>query len=362
VPRETLDAGASVRIVAPDGSPLGSGFYNAASEITVRRITPPDVPLDVDYLKAAVDRAARLRESIPGLESTDAYRAIHAEGDGLSGLIVDVLGPVLVVELYSAGWLHWLDDLLPILLERFGRSGVRVELSSRVARFEGVKARKFKVGDVPNSVTVHEGEARYRVELSSKHKTGFFCDQRENRADLARWCRGDVLDVCCYTGGFAVSAALGGRADSIVGIDLDEDAIAVAQTNTKLNQVRVNLVHADAFDWLRQVHGAGRRFDTIVVDPPKFIPSRKEEERGRGKYHDLNRLAVSLVKPGGLMLTCSCSGLLSRTDLRELVQTAARKEGRSVAILRETGAAPDHPVLLECPETEYLKALWLSVW
>ena len=148
----------------------------------------------------------------------------------------------------------------------------------------------------------------------------------------------------------------------VTAVELDEEALAVAERNANLNQVRVSCVRADAFDWLRQVSGAGRRFDSVVVDPPKFIPTRADVETGRGKYHDLNRLALRAAAPGALLLSCSCSGLLSRDELLELVATAARKEGRRVQLLASTGAGPDHPVLLNCPETEYLKALWMRVW
>ena len=147
----------------------------------------------------------------------------------------------------------------------------------------------------------------------------------------------------------------------VTGIDLDEAALAVARDNLNLNEARARLVHADGFDWLRQVAAAGRRFDTVVLDPPKFIGTRRELETGRGKYHDLNRLALGVVAEGGLLLTCSCSGLLSASEHLELVATAARKAGRDVRLLARTGAGPDHPVALQAPESEYLKALWLSV-
>jgi 23S rRNA (cytosine1962-C5)-methyltransferase len=357
-----LPNGTLVTLHSPEGVILGDGFWNGHSDIAVRRLTDGDARFDEAALDAALDRAVALRAAMPELAaSTDAYRVIHSEGDGLSGLIVDRYGDVLVLELYSAGWLGWLERVIPALHARLGTRHHRASMSERTARLEGVAPHESASADCPRRLKLREHGARFHVDLQSGHKTGFFCDQRDNRHDVAAWAQGDVLDLCCYTGGFAVGVARAGRADSITAVDLDEQALAVARENLDLNQVRAQLVHADAFDWLRQVGGAGRRFDTIILDPPKFIPSRKELETGRGKYHDLNRLAFSVLKPGGRMLTCSCSGLLPRHELQALVTGAARKAGCSARLLRGTGAGADHPVLLECPETEYLKALWLVV-
>lgn len=355
--------GSVVTLRSPEGVILGDGFWNHASDIAVRRLTTGDVRFDAARLEAALDRAIAMREALPGLSAeTDAWRAVHSEGDGLSGLVVDRLGDVAAIELHSAGWLGWLDVLLPMLHKRLGTSHHRVTMSERTAKLEGTAPRDESSAGCPANLRIREHGVRYRVDLSTGHKTGFFCDQRDNRRELAAWAQGDVLDLCCYTGGFSASVAHAGRADSIVGVDLDEEALETARENLNLNQARATLVHADAFDWLRQVSNAGRRFDTIVLDPPKFIPTRRDELTGRGKYHDLNRLAFGALKPGGLLLTCSCSGLLSRVEFTELVTTAARKSGRAARLLRSTGAAPDHPVLLECPETEYLKCLWLRAW
>ena len=357
-----LPSGSLVTLRSPEGVILGDGFWNSVSDIAVRRLTSGDARFDLPALDAALDRAFALRASLPALAETDAWRAVHSEGDHLSGLIVDKLGEVAAVELHSAGWVGWLDELLPRLHARLGTAHHRVTLSERTAKLEGVPPIDRSSEGCPSSLRIREHGVRYRVDLATGHKTGFFCDQRDNRRDFAQWASGDVLDLCCYTGGFSASVARAGRAAPLTGVDQDEEALATARDNLNLNQVRAQLVHADAFDWLRQVAAAGRRFDSIVLDPPKFIPGRRDELTGRGKYHDLNRLAFSVLKPGGLLLTCSCSGLLSRQEFTELVTTAARKSGRAARLLRVTGAAPDHPVLLECPETEYLKCLWLRAW
>ena len=363
-PRD-LHPGTLVRLALPDGGFLGDGFFNGRSEIRVRRLTRDGLPFDRAALGAALDRAAALREALPGVVAAgDAWRVVHAEADGLSGLVVDRYGDVLSVELHSAGWMALLDPLLELLHARLGTSHHHVTLSERVAAQEGVRPLRRSSEGAPERVVVHEHEVRYRVDFAAGHKTGFFCDQRDNRLSFAALAAGDVLDACCYTGGFSLNALQHGDVRSVTAVDLDEQAVEAARGHAKLNQhgSRLKLVHADVFDWMRQVHGTERRFDSIVLDPPKFIPERGALEKGEAKYHDLNRLALKLLRPGGLLLTCSCSGLLPATRLIELVRTAARKEGRDAALLAVTGAAPDHPVGLECPETEYLAALWLRVW
>ncbi len=358
-----LPNGALVTLRTPEGVILGDGFWNGTSDIAVRRLTDGDARFDRAALESGLQRAVALRRSLPGLlDDAEAFRVVHAEGDGLSGLVVDRYGDVLVLELHSAGWIPLADDVAAILHGLLGTRHHRVAMSLRTARLEGVSPVDRASADAPRSLKLKEHGVRWLVDFEIGHKTGFFCDQRDNRRRFAAFAKGEVLDVCACTGGFAVTAAVLGQPSAVTAVELDEEALAVAERNAHFNQVRVSCVHADAFDWLRQVSGAGRRFDAVALDPPKFIPTRADVETGRGKYHDLNRLALRVVQPGGLLLSCSCSGLLTREDLLELVATGARKEGRRVQLLASTGAGPDHPVLLNCPESEYLKALWMRVW
>lgn len=357
-----LPNGSVVTLRSPEGVVLGDAFWSVHSDIAARRMTTGDVRFDSAALLSKVESAIALRSRLPGLADCEALRVIHAEGDGLSGLIVDRYRDVLMIELHSAGWLAWLDELIALLHDRLGTAHHRVVLSERTARLEAVPAMDRSSAGCPKTMRLAEHGVRYVLDLATGHKTGFFCDQRDNRRELARWVDGaEVLDLCCYTGGFALAASVLGKPASVTAVDLDEDALVVAKTNANLNQVRVRFVHADAFDWLRQSVGTGKRFDVVVLDPPKFIRTRREIETGRGKYHDLNRLALSILRPGGLLMTSSCSGLLSGEEHRELVMIAARKEGKNARVLAATGAAPDHPVLLECPETEYLHCLWMLV-
>jgi 23S rRNA (cytosine1962-C5)-methyltransferase len=207
---------------------------------------------------------------------------------------------------------------------------------------------------------------RFQIDLTHGHKTGFFCDQRENRLGLTHFTPGArVLDLCAYTGGFGVYAATLGKAESVICVDLDEDAIALAQRNANLNKVPKDVletVHADVFVYLRQMQATSKTFDVVVLDPPKLIHSQDEIDEGRMKYFDMNRLALLAVKPGGVLVTCSCSGLMSAEDFVTVLRGAARGARRRVQILRQTGPGPDHPVMTDCPESGYLKCVWAKVW
>ncbi|MED5330055.1 MAG: class I SAM-dependent rRNA methyltransferase [Planctomycetota bacterium] len=358
-----LSNGYIVRLVSNEGVELGDAFWSNQSDIAARLLTPPGVPFDRSFLRAALDRAVTLRENMAGLtDGTEAFRVVHAEGDGLSGLVVDRLGDVLSGQLFSAGWKPYVEDILELLHGRLGTHHHVFTMDSRVARLEGVKPFRLESEDLPEQMRIVENGARYHIDLSGGHKTGFFCDQRENRRDLVALTEGkDLLDLCCHSGGFGVAAAVTGSPNSVTAVDLDEEALALARRNANTNQAKISFIHADAFDWARQVEKTGRRFDVVVLDPPKFIPTRRDEGKGESQYRDLNRLAMALVADGGLLLTCSCSGLLSSSRFRELLTSAGRRAGKIVRIIRKTGAGPDHPVALECPESEYLTAFWMQV-
>jgi 23S rRNA (cytosine1962-C5)-methyltransferase len=296
---------------------------------------------------------------------------VHAEGDALSGLIAERYADCIAIEVFSLGIYRRLGLFQRLLTERTGITRFIVRADERIERIEGFHVTEA-AGDVPSSVIVRENGLRFRVDLRGGHKTGFFCDQRENRRRLAELCRGaDVLDVCCYTGGFGIYAKALGHAENVTGVDLDEAAIEMARRNTNLNQLRIQHVHADAFGYLRQMQTNGRRFDVVVLDPPKFIAgahgrdaratmarAKSDEAEGSRKYLDLNTLGMSVVKPGGLLVTCSCSGMISRPEFLRMVHAAANRLRRPLQIVDQSGAAPDHPVMANCPESEYLKVVW----
>jgi 23S rRNA (cytosine1962-C5)-methyltransferase len=209
---------------------------------------------------------------------------------------------------------------------------------------------------------IQEHGVRFRVAPGSKHKTGFFLDQRDNRLLLSSFCSGRrVLDLCCNTGGFAVYAKARGGAEEVVGVDLDETALALARQNAGLNAVRIRFVQADLFSWLRDVLGQGERFDVVVLDPAKQTRDRESVDFALKRYLDMNRLALQAVAPGGLFLTCSCTGLISETDFLDTLRRAAWQAGRTVQVLHLSGAGPDHPFLAHVPEGRYLKAVFCRV-
>jgi 23S rRNA (cytosine1962-C5)-methyltransferase len=352
-----------IRVVDRDHLPLGFGLWNSRSQIGVRLLASGTTPPGSAFWAGRVERAVALRRDVLGLDGeTNAYRVVHAEGDGLSGLVVDRFDDVLSVEAFSLGMYQRIGPILDLLAAALGTRHFRVHVDERVALAEDFPGRPVASPVLPARVTVAENGVRFRVHFEGGHKTGFFCDQRDNRRRLAEFCRDrSVLDVCSYTGGFGITSLVKGGARGTTCVDLDEKAVALARENANLNQVRPALVHADAFGYMRQMAVNGRSYGVVVLDPPKLIPSRLVVAPGKRKYFDLNVLAMNLVEPGGLLLTCSCSGLLGPEEFLTLLRAAARKAGRSAQILAVTGASPDHPVGLDALEGAYLKAVWLRM-
>lgn len=349
------------------GNRLGSGLYNPRAKIPLRVVAHGPGPFGEELFETALKRAVSLRRERFKLDdATEAYRLVNSDGDGLSGLIVDRYADVLLCEVHSLGIAQRLPRWLPLLHELAGTRFARVEVDHDLGSLEGIKPSTFKEtnGAAPGRVKIRENGVRFEVDFAEGHKTGFFCDQRENRrrfAELVRGCR--VLDLCCYTGGFAISAKVHGGAEEVSGVDLDEAAVAQARRNANLNQARIKWVHADAFAYARQMVQNGEKWDAVVVDPPKFLFTREGAGHweGRRKYEDLNQLALGLVKEGGLYVTCSCSGLLSLEDFEEHVIKAAHRLNRRLQFLDRTGPGPDHPVASNCLESRYLKVLWARV-
>ncbi len=352
-----------VRVVDRDNIPLGFGLWNSRSQITVRMIAPGVTTPGLEFWKERIGRAVALRRTMLGLDAvSNAYRVVHAEGDGLSGLIVDRYDDVLSVEIFSLGMYQRIGPILEILGDAAGTKHFRVHVDERIALAEDFSGRPVYSEGLPPRVTINENGVRFRIQFEGSHKTGFFCDQRENRLKLAGFCEGrSVLDVCCYTGGFGVYALVKGKAREVTCVDLDEKAIAMARENANANQVRPTLVHADAFGYMRQMIANQKTYGVLVLDPPKLIPTRLDISSGKRKYFDLNVLAMGLVEPGGILLTCSCSGLLPPEEFLILLRAAARKAGRSAQVLAVNGASPDHPVGLDALEGAYLKAVWLRM-
>ncbi|MBL8880865.1 MAG: class I SAM-dependent rRNA methyltransferase [Phycisphaerales bacterium] len=365
-----------VNVYDRHGRYFGGGLFNPRSQIVVRLLEFTERPIDQDFFRDRIASALELRRVL-GVEAvTDAYRIVHSEGDRLSGLIVERFADCLVCEIFSLGMFHRREMIARVIaaslgppksLDRPDRAAADWHVFYRADRhieeIEGFNTRHSEAGTTaPPSITIREHGIRYSVDVITGHKTGFFCDQRDNRLKFARLCGGaSVLDLCCYTGGFGLCAKKLGHAKDVTSVDLDEAAIAIVRQNQNLNQLRYDAVHADAFPYLRQMAANDRQYDCVVLDPPKFATSRREVDDAMRRYYDLNRTVMQVVRTGGVLLTCSCSGLVSRQMFTDVVAAAARDARRTLQIFDFTGAAGDHPVLTTCPESEYLKALWARV-
>lgn len=356
-----------VSVYDKNGERVGAGLFNPRAKIPLRVVVHGAEPIGEDYFEGAIRRAVELRRGLFKLDAaTDAYRLVNSDGDGLSGLTVDRYADVLLCEVFSLGIAQRLPRWLPLLHELAGTRFARVQVDHDLGSLEGIKPSTFNETNAaaPRAVKILENGVRYEVDFAGGHKTGFFCDQRDNRRAIAQFSQGArVLDLCCYTGGFSLCAKVLGGAGEVTGVDLDEVAVAQARRNANLNQVRLSLVHADAFAYARQMYQNKEAWDVVVLDPPKFIFTREAAGNweGRRKYEDLNQLAVGLVKPGGIFVTCSCSGLLSLEDFEQHVIKAAHRLGRRLQFFGRTGPGPDHPVYSNCLEGRYLKVLWSRV-
>jgi len=352
-----------VRVIDRDAQHLGFALWNGRSQISLRFLSRRESPPGLEFWSRRIDQAVALRRTSLGLDrETNAYRVIHAEGDGLSGLVVDRFDDVLSAEVFSLGMYQRIGPILALCAERLGTAHFRVGVDERVALQEDFPGRPLASAELPPRVTVEEHGIRYRIHFDVGHKTGFFCDQRDNRRDVAKFCADrTVLDLCCYSGGFALNALIRGQAREATCVDLDENAVALARENGNANNVRLNVVHADAFGYMRQMGLNERTYHVVVLDPPKLILDRTEISSGKRKYFDLNVLAMKLVESGGLLLTCSCSGLLPTPDFIALLGAAARNAEREAQLLALTSAAADHPVALDALEGSYLKVAWLRI-
>ena len=352
--------GSIVEVVGVDGEWIGRGFYNGHSRIAVRILeTHPDVPVDAGWFSRKIADAVALRREVLGLDAvSDAWRVVHSEGDGISGLVVDRYGDLLVVEFFSAGAFRHRDWIFEALREQFPGCRFHSFADEHVQKQESFDFRGSTPAE-PAIITEHG--VRFRADPAGAHKTGFFADQRENREWLSRQVAGKrMLDLCCNTGGFGVYAAVRG-ASEVVGVDIDEDVIEIAKGNARLNDVRIRFVQADIFPWLRDAANAGDAYDVVVLDPAKMTRDRDQVIPALKKYLDMNKLALGVVKPGGLLATFSCTGLVSEEQFLDMLRRAAFYAGRTIQVLKVAGAGPDHPFLAHVQESRYLKAVFCRV-
>ena len=363
VERGKADPGETVRVESSEGQFLCWGAFSPSSMIRVRAWTFDEAErVDHAFFKRRIARALALRARLP-IES-DGVRLVHGEADGLPGLIVDRYGEVLSAQFLSAGMERWRDALADLLLAATGCTRLYERSDSGVRALEGLEPRAgWLRGDGPTDLVIREHGWRLNLDVAQGHKTGFYLDQRDNRALFARWVRHfglqRVLNCYCYTGGFSV-AALAGGAQQVVIVDSSAPALDKARANVSLNgfdAARHEALGADVNAFLRQQLQAGASFDAIVLDPPKFAPTASHAERAARAYKDINRLALKLLAPGGLLLTFSCSGGVGAELFHKIVAGAAADAGVDGALLQRLEGAPDHPTTLVFPEGEYLKGL-----
>jgi 23S rRNA (cytosine1962-C5)-methyltransferase len=364
-PQKRLKPGTLVEVIAREGTFIGRGIYNFKSNIGIRLLTENiSELLDSEFFFKKLEQAKVLREEILGIHKTsNCYRLIHGESDGLSGLIIDKFADVFVIEPYSAGYIEIMDWIVSSLRSLYPDTKIMVRPDERNAAKEGVDFSKIAHDyPGPDIVEIEEHQLRMKVNLKTGHKTGFFLDQRENRLLLSQYCHGkEVLDCFCYTGGFTISAMLMG-AKSAIGIDLDEKALEMARENAQRNSVKAMFQHVNVFDYLRTMLHKDEKVDVMILDPAKLAGSKEEIRRAHRTYGDINRLGMQTLRPGGILLTCSCSGLVSEQNFLSILARSAADAGVVLQIFKVAGASSDHPFSTIFPEGRYLKAVLARVF
>jgi 23S rRNA (cytosine1962-C5)-methyltransferase len=355
--------GATVEMRSSNGTFLAWAAYSPASQIRARLWSfDPHEAIDADFLRQRLRSSLAARSAALHLDiQSEALRLVHAESDGLPGLIVDRYGPVLALQSLTAGSEYWKDILADLLLEETGLEAIYERSDADVRTLEGLPPRAGPLrGQPPEKIVILEGGLKFQVDLAAGHKTGFYLDQRDNRRRVRELAGGrEVLDCFCYSGGFSINALAGG-AKSVLSVDSSVEALGLCRENAALNALpadRHMLLEGDAFQLLRKFRDEGRSFDLIVLDPPKFAPTAAQAEQAARGYKDINLLAFKLLRPGGLLITFSCSGGVDAAFFQKIVASAALDAGAQAQIVEHLSQAADHPVALNFPEGAYLKGL-----
>ncbi|MBI4938289.1 MAG: class I SAM-dependent methyltransferase [Nitrosomonadales bacterium] len=357
-------SGDTVEVRSAQGAFLARAAYNAQSQIAARVWTwQEDRAVDAGFFRDRISRALEMRRSLGIARSGNAMRLVHGESDGLPGLIVDRYGEVLVMQVGSAGAERWRDTCTDILQELCGPACIHERSDADSRALEGLPERNGTLrGNLPEPLLIEEHGLRFAVDVAHGQKTGFYLDQRDNRALAGALAQGkNVLNCFCYSGGFSVYALRGGAA-SVLSIDASEEALQLARRNVELNGLddgRAECQCADVFVALRKLRDQNRSFDLVILDPPKFAPTAAFAEKAARGYKDINLLGFKLLRPGGILATFSCSGGIGDDLFQKIVAGAALDAAVDAQIVHKLGAAPDHPVLLSFPEGAYLKGLVL---
>lgn len=350
-------AGEIVTVRSPRGRVLGDALYSDRSEITIRMLTRGEVRADDELLKKRLRQAVAFRESLR--IDASAYRLVHGEGDLLPSLVIDRYGDYLVLQALSQGIDRLVPRIVPLLVELLSPRGILARNDPRVRLLEGLEQRvEVLHGDVPAAIEVTEGRVRYVVDPFRGQKTGLFLDQRENREAAARYASGRLLDTFSYNGGFAL--ALAPQCTEVLAIDISEDAVARVRLNAQQNGLaNVQARAMNVFDELRELERRGEQFDTIVLDPPAFAKNKAAVKKALSGYKEINLRGLKLLRPGGYLVTCSCSYNVSESAFADVIAAAAADANADITVVEKRMQGRDHPVLMTVPETFYLKCFIL---
>ncbi len=360
VSAEGVPPGAVVSVADHRGQPLGTALYSSSSQIAIRLISHEPVADFAVLLRQRIADAIAYREAI--IQNTNTYRVIFSEADFLPGLIVDryedILSMQILTQAMDAEAVR--EVLTSELTERLHPAAIVERVDQRVRQLEDLPPRSSGLvrGEKTATIFTMNG-VRFHFDALEGQKTGAFLDQRENYAAAAQYAHGDALDVFCYQGGFALHLAA--RCLSVTGIDSSRPALEVADQNAALNGHNIEWIEANAFDLLKDYAASGQRYDTIVLDPPAFAKTKRDVDAALRGYKELNLRALKMLRPGGILVTCSCSYHVSHADFLEMLADAARDSHRILRVAEARGQAKDHPILLNVPETAYLKCLIASV-
>lgn len=361
-PLKELETGQLVNVKNHQGNIMGSGYVNPSTLIAVRLVSrEADCDLNEDWFTRRLSRALSLRENY---FSAPCYRLCHSEGDWLPGLIVDRFGDTLVAQCNTAG-LNTRREIISSALHKLCQpTGILWRNDNGARKLEGLPLEDEVEGEVPDIVELTENGLRFQVDLRAGQKTGWYYDHRENRAWTAQWVKdASVLDVFSYAGAWSVLAAQSG-ASEVMAVDASEPALQTLKQNMSLNQVRTPYLtlQGDAFARLKDLKDQERQFDVVIVDPPAFIKRRKDAQAGQQAYYRINQMAMALLKPGGMLVSASCSHHFSLDQLRQTVTNACQGLKRDIQIVRESYHAVDHPIHPAMPETRYLKTLFTRIF
>nr|WP_281721567.1 class I SAM-dependent rRNA methyltransferase [Nitrosomonas nitrosa] len=358
--------GDTVQLYSSQGAFLAQAAYHASAPIAARVWSwQEDERIDEAFFYHKIVQALALRKDVGAYQEHSGFRLVHGESDGLPGLVVDCYDRVVVLQIGSVGAERWQKTFLEILKNICDPVCIYERSDTDVRALEGLEKRIGLLwGELPDNLTIEENGLRFAIDIAQGQKTGFYLDQRDNRAKIRTLASGkDVLNCFCYTGAFSVYARQGG-AQSVLSVDSSEDALKLAQRNIALNGLSTDSLQwqcADVFQMLRKLRDQNRKFDLIILDPPKFAPTAAFADKAARGYKDINLLAFKLLRPGGILATYSCSSGISSDLFQKIVAGAALDAGVSAHIISQQIAAPDHPVLLSFPEGAYLKGLLVRV-